>query len=664
MRIFEPHAHMTSRTTDDYEAMAASGVKVLVEPAFWLGQPRTSAGSFVDYFNSLLGWERFRASQFGIRHHCTIGLNPKEANDDALRREVLDLLPRFLAKDGVVAVGEIGFDAMTPAEEEALLEQFVLAKEHELPALVHTPHRDKLAGTRRTLELVEQSGMAPETVLIDHNNELTVKEVHASGCWAGFSIYPNTKMDEYRMVRIVEDIGTDRILINSACDWGVSDPLKVAKTVAAMQEAGLLRGRHRQGRLAQPARVLRPERAADPRRPARGPRPGRDLRGQHAAARGALRLRHPDGSLLHLAYCSNVHPADDLDGIAAQLERFPARVREALGVDRLGVGMWVAAPALPGAERLRERLDALGLEVVTLNGFPYRAFHAEVVKLDVYRPNWATDARRDYTLGLARLLARAAARRRRRGLDLHAAARLAHGVVGRGRGGRPARAGGGRRRPRRAARRHGQDDPARAGARARLHDRDGRAGRGVPRRARARAGSGCASTPATSRCSSRTRRPRSRSSTRRARAWSRRRSPARCACPRRAATRAARSWRSSPSRASCTRRANALRGAVRGTDDLPEALGGRAARRGTSGACTSTCPSTPLEHTTQDELRATLRALAGGPAPRTRHYEVETYTWGVLPDGPGGDEGLVEGLAAELAWTRDRLVELGAEEVR
>src|SRR5918994_671229 len=118
-----------------------------------------------------------------------------------------------------------------------------------------------------------------------------------------------------------------------------------------------------------------------------------------------MRLRHPDGSLLHLAYCSNVHPADDLDGIAAQLERFPARVRERLGVDRLGVGMWVAAPALPGAERLRERLDALGLEVVTLNGFPYRAFHADVVKLDVYRPNWATDARRDYTLGLARLLA-------------------------------------------------------------------------------------------------------------------------------------------------------------------------------------------------------------------------------------------------------------------
>jgi hypothetical protein len=238
MRIFEPHAHMTSRTTDDYEAMAASGVKVLVEPAFWLGQPRSSVGSFIDYFNSLLGWERFRAAQFGIRHHCTIGLNPKEANDETLRREVLALLPRYLAKDGVVAVGEIGYDAMTPAEDEALRAQFDLAREFELPALVHTPHRDKAAGTHKTLQLVEETGVAPETILIDHNNELTVKEVHASGCWAGFSIYPNTKMDEYRMVRILEDVGTDRILINSACDWGVSDPLKVAKTVAAMREAG------------------------------------------------------------------------------------------------------------------------------------------------------------------------------------------------------------------------------------------------------------------------------------------------------------------------------------------------------------------------------------------------------------------------------------------
>jgi predicted metal-dependent TIM-barrel fold hydrolase len=239
MRIFDPHIHMTSRTTDDYEAMAAAGIEVIVEPAFWLGQPRTTLGSFVDYFDALLGWERFRASQFGIRHHCTMGLNPKEANDEELAEQVLKVLPRYMAKDRVVAVGEIGFDSMTAAEERAFEAQLRLAVEHELPVLVHTPHRDKEAGTVRTLELVAASGIAPERVVVDHNNELTYERVLDSGCWCGFTIYPDTKVDEHRLVRIVEQAGIERILVNSAADWGKSDPLKVPKTVAALLAAGV-----------------------------------------------------------------------------------------------------------------------------------------------------------------------------------------------------------------------------------------------------------------------------------------------------------------------------------------------------------------------------------------------------------------------------------------
>ena len=237
MRIFDPHIHMTSRTTDDYEAMYAAGVRGLVEPSFWLGQPRTSVGSFVDYFDGLVGWERFRAAQFGIAHHATIALNPKEANDPRCI-EVLDVLPRYLAKDGVVAVGELGFDSMTADEEKAFVRQLELAVEHDLPVLVHTPHRDKAAGTRRTLELVAASPLPPNRVLVDHLNETTVAMVVDTGCWMGFSIYPDTKMDEHRMVRILAERGLDRMLVNSAADWGRSDPLKTAKTGAAMLEAG------------------------------------------------------------------------------------------------------------------------------------------------------------------------------------------------------------------------------------------------------------------------------------------------------------------------------------------------------------------------------------------------------------------------------------------
>jgi uncharacterized protein len=237
MRIFDPHIHMTSRTTDDYAAMYAAGVRALVEPAFWLGQPRTSVGSFVDYFDGLVGWEPFRASQFGIRHHCTIALNPKEANDPRCR-EVLDVLPRYLAKDGVVAVGEVGYDSMTPEEDAVFARQLQLAGEHDLPVLVHTPHRDKAAGTRRSLDVVRESGLPPGRVVIDHLNELTVEMVRESGCWAAFSIYPDTKMDEERMVRVLREYGTDRMLVNSAADWGRSDPLKTYKTGVAMLAGG------------------------------------------------------------------------------------------------------------------------------------------------------------------------------------------------------------------------------------------------------------------------------------------------------------------------------------------------------------------------------------------------------------------------------------------
>ncbi len=239
MKLFDPHIHMTSRTTDDYQRMADAGIVALVEPAFWLGQPRTHVGTFEDYFASLIGWERFRASQFGIRHFCTLAMNPKEANDPGVVAGVLELLPRYLAKESVVAVGEVGFDDITPAEERCFIAQIELARRFDLPVLVHTPHRDKKRGTERSLAIVRESGFPEERVVIDHNNEETLPLVLATGCWAAHSIYPNTKMDEERMTVLVQRYGGERIIVNSAADWGVSDPLKVPKTAALMRARGI-----------------------------------------------------------------------------------------------------------------------------------------------------------------------------------------------------------------------------------------------------------------------------------------------------------------------------------------------------------------------------------------------------------------------------------------
>ncbi|RPF37637.1 metabolite traffic protein EboE [Streptomyces sp. TLI_185] len=125
-----------------------------------------------------------------------------------------------------------------------------------------------------------------------------------------------------------------------------------------------------------------------------------------------MRFRHPDGSTVHLAYCTNVHPAETLDGVLAQLRDHCEPVRRRLGRDRLGIGLWLAKDAAhalvtdPSALRgLRTELDRRGLEVVTLNGFPYEGFGAEKVKYRVYRPDWADPERLDHTTALARVLA-------------------------------------------------------------------------------------------------------------------------------------------------------------------------------------------------------------------------------------------------------------------
>ncbi len=237
--FIDPHIHMTARTTYDYLIMRESGIVAVIEPAFWLGQPRTNAGSFQDYFSSLVGWERFRSNQFGIQHYCTIGLNPKEANNEALAAEVMELLPLFACKEGVVAIGEIGYDDMTQAEDKCFRAQLELAKELDMVVLIHTPHRNKKAGTSRSMDVCIEHGVDPSKVIIDHNNEETVEEVLERGFWAAFTIYPHTKMGNARMVEIVRQYGCDRIIVDSSADWGISDPLAVPKTAQLMLDRGI-----------------------------------------------------------------------------------------------------------------------------------------------------------------------------------------------------------------------------------------------------------------------------------------------------------------------------------------------------------------------------------------------------------------------------------------
>lgn len=238
----DPHIHMVSRTTDDYVRMARAGCVAITEPAFWAGFDRSSAAGFHDYFCQLTQHEPRRAAQYGIRHHTWLCINPKEAEDPGFAREVIRLIPHFLSASNVLGIGEIGLNKNSRNELQVLNEHLQLASDHNLMVLVHTPHlEDKLKGTCLIMDAIAGfSKLDPGRVLIDHVEEHTAKLVLDRGFWCGMTLYPDTKCTPQRAVDIIEMYGSERIWMNSAGDWGHSDPLAVAKAQMEMRRRGHL----------------------------------------------------------------------------------------------------------------------------------------------------------------------------------------------------------------------------------------------------------------------------------------------------------------------------------------------------------------------------------------------------------------------------------------
>jgi predicted metal-dependent TIM-barrel fold hydrolase len=241
MRYIEPHAHMVSRVTDDYQAMVIAGCKAVCEPAFWAGFDRGSAAGFRDYFLQLTDYEPKRAAKFGLPHFCWLCINPKEAEDVALAREVIAMIPEFLSKPGVLGIGEIGLNKNSRNELTVLEMHLDLAVSGDQLILVHTPHlEDKFKGTRLILDAMRNhSGINPARVLIDHVEEHTIRMVIEAGFWAGITLYPESKCTPPRAVDMLDRYGnTDRLWMNSACDWGVSDPLALPKAILELRKRG------------------------------------------------------------------------------------------------------------------------------------------------------------------------------------------------------------------------------------------------------------------------------------------------------------------------------------------------------------------------------------------------------------------------------------------
>ncbi|MFL6366288.1 MAG: TatD family hydrolase [Nitrososphaeraceae archaeon] len=240
-RLIDPHIHMYSRTTDDYDAMSKAGIEVIVQPSFWLGSPRTSVGTFIDYWEHMIGFETNRAREFGIEHFVCISVNPKEATERPLALDAMDAMTEYLDRERVVAVGEIGYNVINDLEEEIFIKQMDIASQKNMLMTIHLPHNNKPEGMKR-IEHILKSGTSgkydTKKILVDHNVEETVEKTLELGMWAGLSVYPATKLSPERAMRLIKKYGPERIMIHSAADWGISDPLSVPLVAREMRKEG------------------------------------------------------------------------------------------------------------------------------------------------------------------------------------------------------------------------------------------------------------------------------------------------------------------------------------------------------------------------------------------------------------------------------------------
>ncbi|HEX6925234.1 MAG TPA: TatD family hydrolase [Longimicrobiaceae bacterium] len=240
MEYIDLHAHMVSRTTDDYQQMALTGCVAVTEPAFWAGWDRSSADGFEDYFRQLTTFEPARAAQYGIQHYTWLCLNPKEGEDRELAREVLRRIPKYLDRPNVLGIGEIGMNRVTRNEIETFRDHVAFALEQHQMIHIHTPHlEDKYKGTRATIDvLLEFPDLDPSRVMVDHAEEHTVEMILDNGFWTGLTLYPQTKVSPERAIDIIEEHGPERICVASACDWGPSVPVAVPQFALAMRRRG------------------------------------------------------------------------------------------------------------------------------------------------------------------------------------------------------------------------------------------------------------------------------------------------------------------------------------------------------------------------------------------------------------------------------------------
>lgn len=234
--LFDAHIHPETLSDQDLETMRYFGVRAVLAVAHH-DPIEKSAKHVLQHFDDLLARQLPRIEKAGIRAYVGLGVHPQAIPRRGLP-EILSALPGYFRGGKVVAVGEVGLHRGSELEEEAMTEQLLLARRLKLPVIVHTPHRSKEALTRRALTLIRDSAVVASRVLVDHASDRTVRPILECGHFAGLTVHPD-ELEAEAAVRIVNKLGTDRVVLNSDSGDGAGDIVGLARAARLLEKAEL-----------------------------------------------------------------------------------------------------------------------------------------------------------------------------------------------------------------------------------------------------------------------------------------------------------------------------------------------------------------------------------------------------------------------------------------
>ncbi|MBN1835299.1 MAG: TatD family hydrolase [Spirochaetales bacterium] len=243
--LVDSHSHVDTLTWDNLHAMALAGIRTVVSPAFLSSVRPLSNDVIWEMWEYVLDVQIPRCGQHRVAVHAMLGISmvgTPMGDPEGLYRRLREALER----PEVVGIGEIGIEPSAKCCPDLALQEALVRRQVEIgrdagaTVSFHVPNPpdQKLSYTKKLLALCREAGFPVERAAVDHVSEANIEEVLAAGAWAGITVQPWRQMTPEKAAGLVESYGHERIMINSDCGGGPSDPLAVARTALALQQAG------------------------------------------------------------------------------------------------------------------------------------------------------------------------------------------------------------------------------------------------------------------------------------------------------------------------------------------------------------------------------------------------------------------------------------------